>query len=205
MLIRDEFFSSVSQLKGDLATAERLWDHVVNCYSEVHRHYHTLDHLEAMTHELTGFRSAVSSWTAMVFAIVWHDVKYNVRRNDNEDKSAVVAGEALTTLRAPADVRDRCIEMILATQGHAVSADPEVNLFTDADLAILGASPETYARYAANIRKEFSIYPDVLFRDGRAKVLKAFLSTNRIFKTQPFWEKYEENARRNIQWELKTL
>jgi predicted metal-dependent HD superfamily phosphohydrolase len=94
---------------------------------------------------------------------------------------------------------------ILATKGHTVSTDNDTNLFTDADLSILGESWELYQEYFQKIRKEYAIYPDAVYNPGRTKVLNHFLSMERIFKTDIFHEKFELNAKNNLTRELVHL
>ncbi|MFC3199561.1 hypothetical protein ACFOET_18235 [Parapedobacter deserti] len=43
------------------------------------------------------------------------------------------------------------------------------------------------------------------FDRGRARVLKHFLEMDRIYKTAWFFDRYEEQARKNIAAELQTL
>lgn len=100
---------------------------------------------------------------------------------------------------------DNCRQQILATAGHLVSDNSDVNYFTDADLSILGASLSGYLDYAAAIRKEYKMYPGFLYKPGRIKVLKYFLSLDRIFKTDHFQGLYEEHARRNLLHEIQLL
>jgi predicted metal-dependent HD superfamily phosphohydrolase len=96
---------------------------------------------------------------------------------------------------------EQCVKLILATQKHEPAGE-EVNLFTDADLSVLGAEPESYKLYATQVRKEYGLYPDLIYNPGRKKVLQHFLAMPRIFKTDAFYEKYETTARRNLEWEL---
>ena len=63
-----------------------------------------------------------------------------------------------------------------------VEVENDINLFTDADLAILGAEPEIYKNYAAAIRQEYSVFPDPIYIPGRKKVLLHFLKMERLFK-----------------------
>jgi len=86
------------------------------------------------------------------------------------------------------------------------SSDQEdTNYLLDADLSVLGKDFETYLKYTQNIRKEYSIYPDFLYKPGRKKVLKHFLELESIFKTEYFKEKYEARAKENIAKELQLL
>ncbi len=78
-------------------------------------------------------------------------------------------------------------------------------MIVDIDLAILGASPDVYAAYASNVRREYSwVAPDD-YRAGRCRVLKGFLERDRIYNAACFREAYDMQARENMQLELDRL
>jgi hypothetical protein len=64
---------------------------------------------------------------------------------------------------------------------------------------------ETYLDYCQKVRKEYSIYPDLLYNLGRRKVLEHFLQMKMIFKTEAFFNRFEQNARQNIGREIREL
>jgi predicted metal-dependent HD superfamily phosphohydrolase len=177
---------------------------VALAYTAKGRHYHTFTHLNQLMAELKPYQNQFSFWDTIVFAIAYHDFVYKSTRKDNEEKSALVAGARLRQLDFPESETKRCVEFILATKQHE-SVNREIDLFTDADLAILGAAPERYRQYTAEIRKEYAIYPDLLYKPGRKKVLQHFLQMKRIYKTDEFYERYEQAARRNLACELDLL
>lgn len=147
----------------------------------------------------------IADWDSIVFAIFFHDVVYNVLKKDNEYKSGICAREYLTAIKfIPQERIDHVQEMIMATAGHEMSSVDDINLFTDADLSILGTDHDTYQVYQAGIRKEYKWYPDLLYNPGRKKVIKHFLSMEKIFKTQAF-ARFEDQARINLQSELSSL
>ncbi len=78
-----------------------------------------------------------------------------------------------------------------------------LNLISDIDLSILGASPEDYAAYRDAIRCEYSAVPEGKFTAGRLSILRRFLS-QRIYTTA-FFEQLEKQARLNIQEEIESL
>ena len=80
-----------------------------------------------------------------------------------------------------------------------------MNDLIDADLAILGMTPHDYQRYASQVRNEFSVYPDFIYKNGRRKVLAHFLNKTRIYQSNEFFEKYESTARQNLLAELEEL
>jgi predicted metal-dependent HD superfamily phosphohydrolase len=98
--------------------------------------------------------------------------------------------------------------MIWATQHTADSQPPalhDTRVLLDADLAILGASEDRYARYARDIRAEYAWVSDADYRAGRARVLQHFLTLPRIYFTDVMFEEGEERARVNLRMELAQL
>ena len=94
---------------------------------------------------------------------------------------------------------------VLATKKHAACDDTDTNYFTDADLSVLGQGWYVYSNYYRQVRKEYALYPDIIYIPGRKKVLQHFLQMERIFKTDHFFNKFELQARENIQKELEAL
>lgn len=127
---------------------------------------------------------------------------YDSTKSDNEEQSAELAEKHMNELSVPSERIEKCVQQIIATKSHEVSENNDTNLFTDADLSILGQPWEEYSRYAQNVRKEYSQYPQLIYTSGRKKVLRHFLEMKRIYKTDWFFEKYEQQARENLEREL---
>lgn len=172
---------------------------------ERHRHYHTLVHLEHLFSQLLPVFDQLRDEDSVILAIAYHDAVYDVKRSDNEERSAELARKTLKPLGLNHRLIDHCASMIIATKAHAPSEDPDTNLFTDADLSILGAPSEAYAHYAEQVRKEYAMYPAFLYDPGRRKVLAHFLAMPRIFKTVYFQDLFEAQARINLREELDRL
>jgi predicted metal-dependent HD superfamily phosphohydrolase len=181
------------------------WNDLAKAYSGKSRHYHNLDHLSNMLTQLEGCRTLITDWNAVMFALFYHDFVYNPIASDNEEKSAAEAEKVLATLNVPPRQTELVKELILATKSHQQSGNNDIDLFTDADLSILGSDSAEYETYTANVRKEYSIYPDLLYKPGRRKVLEHFLNMPYIFKTGYFRDRLEISARANISNELKKL
>lgn len=201
-MIESIFKSSASKYVN---RADALWLAVSHQYSAFGRYYHTLAHLEHLTQELTLFKNQFANWDTIVFAIAYHDFFYNIFRKDNEMRSARYAEKILAETSFPKSEIERCSTMINATKHHQPSNDDEINHFTDADLAILGADDSMYSLYAKQVRKEYFVYPKFIYATGRRKVLQHFLSMDVIYKTEHFHNKYEVRARVNIKKELTDL
>lgn len=181
-----------------------LWNEIKNHYSSKGRHYHTLSHLQNMYSQLLSVKDAIQDWDTLLFSLFYHDVIYSSTATDNEERSAGLAEKRLKQIHYPQEKMEKCLQQILATKKHA-PADNDTNFFTDADLSILGADWPDYEAYTKAIRQEYSIYPDLLYKPGRRKVLKHFLSMEKIYKTGFFQEKYEAIARENMQKEMQLL
>ncbi|WP_284463943.1 hypothetical protein [Chryseobacterium sp.] len=182
-----------------------LWNEIEKRYSEKGRCYHNLLHLENMFKELETIREKISNFTVVSFSIFYHDIVYNATSKSNEEKSALLAETRLAELNLNNDLINAVSTQILATKFHQKSEDEDTNYLLDADLSILGKDLESYLAYTQMIRKEYSIYPDLLYKPGRKKVLKHFLELNSIFKTDYFKEKYEVRAKENISTEIQLL
>lgn len=185
--------------------AEKLWDEIEKAYNHKKRHYHTLTHLENLYAQLRGCKHLITDWDSMLFSLYYHDIVYKASRSDNEEESARLAVSRMEALGVPGEKVERCKAQILATKSHKLEKDPDTDLFTDADLSVLGMDWDSYHTYYEQVRKEYSIYPDMLYKPGRKKVLEHFLSMERIFKTDFFYEKFEMQARMNLARELQLL
>lgn len=188
----------------DVKIAE-LWQEICTCYAEPHRHYHTIHHLEQVFRELSEIDELLINREAVLLALFYHDLVYDVKRHDNEAASAALASKRLTAIGFAGDTIKQCTGLILATKDHAFYVDSDVNYFTDADLAILGTEPAQYDTYVAQIRRQYKIYPDTLYRAGRKRVLHHFLEKANIFNTSYFRNRLEQQARTNMQRELTQL
>lgn len=203
MTLKETFLDLVGQYGADTHIATTLWQQIEKQYSAKKRHYHNFTHLENLLKELDQIRHEISDWEGILFTTFYHDIVYNPLRRDNEEKSAAMAVKIMQSLYIPDDITAHCNEMILATRKHQLSPDNDTNLFTDADLSILGSNSEDYKAYSLAIRKEYTGFPDLLYKPGRRKVLQHFLQMEQIFKTDHFSKLYEKQARKNIQEELR--
>lgn len=204
-MLKASFLNLLHVYSTDVPLNNKLWEDIENKYSNKKRHYHTLHHLENLLNELSEVKPQIQNWDTILFTLFYHDVIYNTLKSDNEQKSADYAEQKMLMLSVPVDIISNCKKQILATQAHVFSTDSDTNLFTDADLSILGYSHEAYTKYYQNIRREYNIYPDLVYNPGRKKVLLHFLNMEKIYKTPYFYNKYESQARINLSEELKIL
>jgi predicted metal-dependent HD superfamily phosphohydrolase len=182
------------------AKAYPAFDTLVEAYSEPHRHYHTLEHVG----EVLRVVGRLKGGPAVQLAVWYHDAVYHPRAKENEARSAELAERELAALGLPAEVVKLVGDLVRSTAHFDATtfSGADFDTLHDADLAILGASEVRYARYAADIRKEYSWVPDADYRAGRRKVLEAFLTRPRIYRTEVLFAEGEEAARRNMFGEL---
>lgn len=185
------------------APAHVLWKEIEEKYSHPKRHYHNLTHLSNMFNQLEQCESMIHDWDCVVFALFYHDYIYKSTAKDNEEQSAEEAKRKLSSLGFANSKISLVHELIIATKTHQQHQNPDINLFTDADLSILGSSRDEYDQYTKQVRQEYSIYPDILYKPGRRKVLQHFLDMPFIYKSEFFRHRLETIARQNIAWELE--
>lgn len=204
-MLQSVFLDVASVYSDNSELKSRLWNEISIAYQSNSRHYHTLQHLNHLYRHLTEMKDRIQNWHSVTFSLFYHDFVYKSTRSDNEIKSSEVAAQRLHQLNVPADLIAVTQAQILATKLHELSMNEDTNYFTDADLSILGQDPETYTNYCRNVRKEYSIYPDLLYKPGRKKVIKHFLAMPRIYKTEFGYTHWETQARINLERELTIL
>lgn len=204
-MTKSNYIELVKQYNVDSNSTEGLWNEINRNYTQEKRYYHNLQHIEALLLELLSVKDKIENWSVILFTLYYHDIIYKSTKKDNEEKSAQLATQRMMEIGVDTNDIQLCQKQILATKSHKNQADSDTNYFTDADLSILGKEPKMYKTYCSNIRKEYRIYPNFLYKKGRKKVVNHFLSMNRIFKTNEFYDKYEEQAKFNLNNELKTL
>jgi predicted metal-dependent HD superfamily phosphohydrolase len=189
---------------GALSDPAVVYALIAAAYGEPHRHYHTLEHIGRILALFHAVRGRVRAPDPAELALWLHDVVYDPRATDNEEKSAQFARQTLQAGAVSPEVAELTAGMILATKHAAPPEDPDACYVVDVDLSILGAPPEEFNRYEAQIREEQSFRPDEEFRQRRAHRLRAFLDCPRIFLT-PEFASYEAPARANLARSLKRL
>lgn len=162
--------------------------------------------MKALLDLFESLKDKTQDHNAIRFAIWFHDVVYDTKKNDNEEESAGLAAEMLHKLQVNMETIECVRDIILATKDHnGQNLSYDAKLFLDMDLAILGASEEVYTEYSKAIRGEYSWASESMYRSGRKKVLRNFIERERIYFDDEMKARYEEQARKNISRELNSL
>jgi predicted metal-dependent HD superfamily phosphohydrolase len=184
----------------DPIRALQAFEDIERHYSLRGRHYHTLDHIRDVLETVESLVSRVKNANTVRLAAWLHDVIYDSRASDNEERSAEFAVRLCAQLGIPAGAS--VASLILTTKTHLAGDDADAQVLLDADLAILGASPAAYRVYAQNIRLEYAWVCEPEYRSGRRRVLGSFLRRPQIYHLLTH---LEEPARANLTAEIRGL
>jgi predicted metal-dependent HD superfamily phosphohydrolase len=176
-------------------------------YEEPHRHYHDRRHLLEVLTAVDRLEADALNVQDVRLAAWFHDAIYLVDASpgDNEHRSAALAAAALSALGLPLARVERVAALVLVTEAHQPGSDPDAQVLSDADLAILAATPARYAGYTAGVRAEYAAVPAADFRRGRAEILQAFLQRPQVYATTTAYTLWEQTARRNVADEIAML
>ena len=169
------------------------------------RRYHTFEHVGEVLTLVNIILDGAPVPPAVGLAAWLHDLVYDTTRADSEAESARWAEELLPPLGVDDEIVTETCGLITMTIGHVPrDRDHHALVLSDADLAILGAPPRRYERYAADLRWEYTNLDDRAWRDGRRGVLESLLGRPRLYHHQVL-RGWEEQARRNMGSELARL
>lgn len=189
-----------------VAAVSRVGDDLLARWTEPHRHYHTVDHLQAVLAIIDDNAGGAVDLMAVKLAAWFHDAVYDPTRVDNEEASALLAESVLAELRVSLAQVSEIARLVRLTATHdPLPGDRNGGLLMDADLAILAAPPETYRAYTVAIRREYAHLDDAVFAGGRAGVLSNLLSLPRLFHTPVLRDRWEDLARYNVTTELANI
>jgi predicted metal-dependent HD superfamily phosphohydrolase len=195
-----------TSFNSDEKYINKLWYEIEKAYSSKSRYYHNLDHIKQMILASEKYSEHIIDLKTLRLAIFYHDIVYSVKSKKNEEQSAIIAEKKLIQLNYPVNLIENCIQYIHATKTHHnLHNNGDLAFLLDFDLEILGSAWPVYFKYSRQIRKEYKIYPDILYNEGRRKVLTYFLNLKSIFKTKEYIEKFEQIARQNLSGELDLL
>lgn len=186
--------------------SKEIFNNILEAYEAKDRHYHNLNHIKSLLEFIGDRKDQIKDYDALIIAAWFHDVVYNTRTRDNEEKSAVFAREALENLGIPEEIIKKAEGLIIATSKHEnPTGENDYSIFLDGDLAILGSDIATYDNYAKAIRQEYSWVSEEQYKQGRKQVLENFLKRERIYFTEETHGKFEARARENIMREITSL
>ena len=195
-------FKAIKTLGGQPVNG--VFEKMHSAYAADSRHYQNAMHIEDCLCKLDRFQAYAANPALIALALFYHDIVYDSRRADNEERSAVWAQEDLSAAALDTAAIQNIHDMIRATQTHQ-GADADTQLLLDIDLSILGAEAEAFAAYDQAIQAEYAWVNAADYAAGRKKVLAHFLQRERIYLTPVIAAAYEQQARHNLSQALARL
>lgn len=187
---------------GAQGESDPAYERLEVAYAEAGRSYHTMAHVLDCLARLD--EAAKPATRDLVEAAIWfHDVVYDSRHTDNEERSAEWAANELAS--AGEGVARRVADLVRITAHTTPAGDPDGALLCDIDLSILGRSAEEFDQYQRRIREEYAWVPAPAYRAGRARILTSLLERERLYLTPYFYDRFESAARENIRRALEEL
>lgn len=169
---------------------------------------------------LDRYRSKIQNLDAVEFAVWFHDVIYNTSNQEhgkNEKDSLKLAWDIMQELAVQEDIIIWTQQLIHATIDHKISPwimnESDTWLFLDADMSVLWALPERYAKYTQAIKEEYRLWAgeqvsdevfEELYTKGRLNFLKDTLKAWAFITPEVeaiLWAQSEKNMR----WEISQL
>jgi predicted metal-dependent HD superfamily phosphohydrolase len=145
-----------------------LYEKLIAAYSEQHRRYHTLQHLEECFARFDELADLAEHPKDVELAIWFHDAIYDPRRDD------------------------------MATRHEAMPQTRDEEALIDVDLWILGAPQARFDDYEKQVREEYRWVPGLIYRRKRREILESFVARPTIYSTERFIQRYEAQARANL-------
>lgn len=181
-------------------TCLELLSRLRTAYAEPHRAYHTWAHIEEGLLVLRDLLPSAQRPGELLMAWFFHDAIYDPRAQDNEELSAAWAQEELRSSGVGPAAARRVADLVLATRHARAEALPcaDAALLLDADLAILGAPPERYAQFEAQIRQEYAWVSQEAYCQGRRAVLLGFAARVPLYHSALMAGR-QAQARRNLE------
>lgn len=199
----------VAVYAADRTLTDHLLEEIIDKYTARSRHYHNLHHITALLQLSGQFSAQLVDKEVVDWSIFYHDIIYKVSKKDNEHQSALLAQKRLQALGVPPSKIVQVGLFIEATKTHQLpegAVNPtDLQLFLDFDMSILAASWGSYLEYTRQVRKEYRLFPNKLYKPGRRQFLQHCLQAPHIFHTTVFRDQYEAIARGNIKQELELL
>jgi len=174
------------------------YQRLVAAYSEPHRHYHNLQHLDECLREFDVARPLALQPGIVEAALWFHDAVYDPRSHTNEEDSAALADRCLCVAGLTSVAIGEIRQLILATKTHKPGDLADAALLIDIDLAILGQPPSRFSEYELGIKSEYSWVPATTYAEKRSEILEGFLRRPEIYRNARFKDRYETTARANL-------
>jgi predicted metal-dependent HD superfamily phosphohydrolase len=177
-------------------SAELRFADIAVAYSEPQRGYHTAQHIDECLMLFDSIAHHLRD-AALVELCIWmHDLVYEPKRTDNEQRSAQLAKEWFPNLSS--ERLEKLNAYILATKHHEPCDDLDLQALLDIDLAILASEPTRFKQYNQQVRVEYTFVPWLVYIYKRKQFLQQLASRDRLFHHPALAPLLEAQARKNL-------
>ncbi len=189
---------------GTADDADDVFSKVLAYYSESHRRYHTPQHIDHCLRQFDLALDHVEEQDTVEMTIWFHDIIYDIPPTENELKSARLF-RSMTKDRIDPTLCQNVCNMILITTHKVTPTRNDEKLLVDVDLSSFALPWEQFKKDSENVRHEFFNKSDQDFYSGHMKFMQSLLDRPSFFSSDFFREKYEANARENVQRLMEEL
>ena len=200
-------------IEADLPVTEPMLSQLLQFYQKPTRFYHTIEHVCDVVKHYRDIKD-LGLWhrpNEVYLAALYHDAIYEYGAKDNEMRSAQVARTCIQDWYAEYKIdADYVAHLIELTARHGSLTSQDVNteeaLFLDCDLVIIASSWERFSLYQSQIEQEYTqVYSRLMYRLGRRRFLSSLAKKERLFLSDHFHERYEQQARANLKRALSWI
>lgn len=181
---------------GSDSAPDAAWALIDFHYDEPHRRYHDKRHLAFCLEQLDLALDQAAEPDRVQMALWFHDIINEPGQLDNEARSADLFEEQARGVMSE-DFIAAVKDLILVTTHNEPPEDFDQRLLCDVDLASFGCHWDRYLYDTNSIKAEF-VGSAEEYSQKKQKFLEAILNRPRIFLTDFFNERYENQARKNI-------
>ena len=158
---------------------QKLVNGALKLYSKNPLFYHNIYHIYMMLNDLTFYYNRFIT-KEIVCAIIFHDVIYDPKRNDNEDQSVLKFKELIEYYEINDIDIPKVEKIILATKDHINeylnTNDSEIKLIINLDLIHpFMADKNNIIFNEKRIRYEYKHVPDNIYAKNRIEILTEFM------------------------------
>jgi pantetheine-phosphate adenylyltransferase len=142
---------------------------VLKLWNAPHRRYHTERHLRDLLEQISAYPNlSQKDQDILMLAALFHDIIYEPRRSDNEERSA----QFLLDVSKHSPHITHVVQLIHDTKHH-VPSSPLSAIFCQMDMSIVHAPYETLLEWEDGIRYEYGHLPWKDYKERRIAFLES--------------------------------
>jgi predicted metal-dependent HD superfamily phosphohydrolase len=206
--LNTEWLNLASTFTQDKSLIDHFYNQIITEYSAPARHYHNIQHVQNMLICIKELKGFAIDYPVLLLSAWYHDVVYVPLKTNNEEESYSFAKKQLLQLHFSREKIHAIKNLILSTKNHCIrqkSDSIDIKILQDSDLQVFSFSRDDYKNYMQQIREEYKMIPEFIFRPKRKKIVNNFLAMHHIYRTPSYRDANEAKARDNLNYELDCL